>query len=93
MIRTYKDSETKKIYDGIYSKKLPSDIQNVARRKLRMVDAARDIADLRIPPGNRLEQLYGDLEGYWSIRINDQYRVIFVFEEGGADNVQITDYH
>ncbi len=93
MIRSFKDSETRQVYNGFFSKKLPSDIQSVARRKLRMVDAARAITDLRIPPGNRLEQLHGDLEGYWSIRINDQYRVIFMYEDGGADNVQITDYH
>ena len=57
------------------------------------MDAAKAITDLRIPPSNRLEQLHGDLEGYWSIRINDQFRIIFTFEEGGANNVQITDYH
>ena len=93
MIRSFTDSETKLIYDGFFSRKLQADIQSVARRKLRMIDAAKTVKDLRIPPGNRLEQLHGDLEGYWSIRINDQFRVIFIFDEGGADHVQITDYH
>ena len=65
----------------------------VARRKLRMIAAAKEVKDLRIPPGNNLEQLAGNLAGLWSIRINDQWRIVFTFENGGADNVRITDYH
>ena len=68
-------------------------IQNVARRKLRMIEAAKVVEDLRIPPGNRLEKLVGNLDGCYSIRINDQWRIIFKFENGGAENVRITDYH
>ena len=68
-------------------------IQNVARRKLRMIEAAKVVEDLRIPPGNRLEKLAGNLDGCYSIRINDQWRIVFKFENGGAENVRITDYH
>ena len=68
-------------------------IQNVARRKLRMIEAAKVVEDLRIPPGNRLEKLVGNLDGCYSIRINDQWRIVFKFENGGAENVRITDYH
>ncbi|MBO4278678.1 MAG: type II toxin-antitoxin system RelE/ParE family toxin [Spirochaetales bacterium] len=75
------------------SRKLPYDIQNVARRKLRMITAARIVEDLRIPPGNRLEKLSGDLTGFYSIRINDQWRIVFKFENGGAEDVGIKDYH
>lgn len=93
MIRSFGDIDTELISNGTRSRKLPQDIQNVARRKLRMIEAASDINDLRVPPGNRLEQLSGNLEGFWSIRINDQWRVVFEFKNGGADNVKITDYH
>lgn len=68
-------------------------IQNVARRKLRMIEAAKVVEDLRISPGNRLEKLVGNLDGFYSIRINDQWRIVFKFENGGAENVRITDYH
>ena len=68
-------------------------IQNVARRKLRMIEAAKVVEDLRIPPGNRLEKLVGNLDGFYSIRINNQWRIVFKFENGGAENVRITDYH
>ena len=93
MIETFDNQETELVYNGIQSKKLPPSIQNVARRKLRMIAAAKQVRDLRIPPGNRLESLYDNLEGFWSIRINDQWRIIFQFENGGAKNVEITDYH
>ena len=72
---------------------LPPTIHNVARRKLRMIAAAKEVKDLRIPPGNKFEQLAGTLAGLWSIRINDQWRIVFAFENGGAENVRITDYH
>ena len=91
MIETFGDKETELIYNGTQSKKLPPTIQNVARRKLRMIAAAKQVRDLRIPPGNRLESLYDDLDGFWSIRINDQWRIIFQFENGGAKNVEIID--
>ena len=93
MIRPFGDIDTELISMGTRSRKLPQDIQNVARRKLRMIEAANEINDLRVPPGNRLEQLSGNLEGFWSIRINDQWRVVFEFKNGGADNVKIADYH
>ena len=93
MIHSFSDSETASVYNGIQSRKLPYDIQNVARRKLRMIAAARIVEDLRIPPGNRLEKLSGDLTGFYSIRINDQWRIVFKFENGGADIVGIKDYH
>lgn len=93
MIHSFIDSETESIYNGIQSRKLPYGIQNVARRKLRMIAAARIVEDLRIPPGNRLEKLSGDLNGFYSIRINDQWRIVFKFENGGAEDVGIKDYH
>jgi len=93
MIRSFDDIETESIYKGNKSKKLPMTIQNVARRKLRMIEAAKLVEDLRIPPGNRLEKLVGSLDGFYSIRINDQWRIVFKFENGGAENVRITEYH
>lgn len=93
MINSFADSETELICSGKQSRKLPSTIQNTARRKLRMIAAAKAVEDLRIPPGNRLEKLSGDLKGFYSIRINDQWRIIFKFENGGAENVRIEDYH
>ena len=82
-----------KVKEEKRSKKIPPTIQNVARRKLRMLEAAKVIEDLRIPPGNHLEKLVGDLDGLYSIRINEQWRIVFKFENGGAENVRITDYH
>ena len=93
MIRSFDDSEAESISKGVRIKKLPPTIQNVDRRKLRMIEAAKVVEDLRIPPGNRLEKLVGDLDGLYSIRINDQWRIVFKFENGGAENVRITDYH
>ena len=93
MIRSFEDRETKKIFAGERSAKIPSDLQNVIRRKLRMLDAAVSREDLRIPPSNHLEKLQGDLNGYSSIRVNDKYRIIFKWNEGGADHVRVTDYH
>ena len=93
MIRSFDDREAESIGKGNKSKKLPMTIQNVARRKLRMIEAAKVVEDLRIPPGNRLEKLVGNLDGCYSIRINDQWRIVFKFENGGAENVRITDYH
>lgn len=93
MIRTFADGETELIFSGTKSRKLPPEIQNAARRKLRMIYAAKTVDDLRIPPGNRLEKLSGNLGGYFSVRINDQWRIVFRFEDGGAENVGIQDYH
>jgi proteic killer suppression protein len=93
VIETFGDSETERIYLGERSKKLPADIQAVARRKLRMIHQARGIRDLSIPPGNRLEALKGNLKGFWSVRINQQWRVIFRWEDGSKHEVSIVDYH
>ena len=93
MIRSFGDKETEKVWNGQYSKKLPTDIQPNARRKLRMINNAQDINDLRIPPGNKLEKLIGDLAGFWSIRVNKQWRIIFKWEGNDAYLVQIMDYH
>lgn len=90
MIRSFRDQTTKAAFDGRAGTAAPL---KVARRKLRMVHAARDIRDLRVPPGNRLERLSGDREGQYSIRINDQYRVCFEWRDGDAYDVEIVDYH
>jgi proteic killer suppression protein len=92
MIRSFGDKETKKIWEGIVSKKLPFDIQNVARRKLRMINSSQDINDLRIPPANRLEKLKGNLSSNYSIRINNQWRIIFEWKNDDAYEVKILDY-
>jgi toxin HigB-1 len=93
MIQSFADGETELIWQGRRSRKLASDMQTVALRKLRLLHAARVLADLRVPPGNRLETLKGDRAGQWSIRINDQWRICFVWEEGGPSRVEIVDYH
>jgi len=93
VIKTFKDDETKKIYQRQRSRKLPADIQQVALRKLRMINNAISINDLRVPPANRLEKLSGNRAGQWSIRINDQWRVCFWWEGSDASDVEITDYH
>jgi proteic killer suppression protein len=93
VIKSFKDSETEKIYSRERSRKLPSNIQQVALRKLRMINNARGINDLRIPPANRLEKLSGSRLGQYSIRINDQWRVCFAWKNGDAIDVEITDYH
>jgi proteic killer suppression protein len=93
MIRSFADRETELIWQGRRSRKLPGDIQGIALRKLRLLHAARSLQDLRVPPGNRLEALKGSRAGEWSIRINDQWRICFVWEEGGPRDVEIVDYH
>jgi proteic killer suppression protein len=93
VIKNFSNKETEKIWNGIQSKKLPSEIQNVARRKLRMINNAQNITDLRIPPANHLEKLSGNLSGLYSIRINNQWRIIFNWENDNAYEVQIIDYH
>jgi proteic killer suppression protein len=93
MIKSFKDKETKKIYRQEVSRKIPRDIQQVAIRKLRMLNNAKNIIDLRIPPANRLEKLSGSRAGQHSIRINDQWRICFTWKSGEAFEVEITDYH
>lgn len=93
MIKSFKNRETEKVYSREVSKKLPTDIQQVALRKLRMINNAKNINDLRIPPANRLEKLSGNREGQYSIRINDQWRICFIWQDGDAHDVEITDYH
>jgi len=95
MIISFLDKETEKIYNQQFSKKIPVNIQKVALRKLMMIDAAEQLSDLRIPPANHLESLNGKYVGKWSIRINDQWRIIFVPHDGGRNytDVGIVDYH
>ncbi len=93
MIENFGDPETEKIWDGTQSRKLPFDMQNVARRKLRMVNNAQNINDLRVPPANHLEKLSGSLSAFYSIRINKQWRLIFIWKNNQAFEVQIVDYH
>jgi proteic killer suppression protein len=93
MIKSCKDKETEKIFARQRSRKLPQDIQQVAYRKLRMLNNAVHLNDLRIPPANRLEKLSGDREGQHSIRINDQWRIFFDWSDGDAFHVEIVDYH
>jgi len=93
VIKNFKDDETQKIYQRQCLRKLPPDIQQVALRKLRMINNSISINDLRVPPANRLEKLSGNRAGQWSIRINDQWRVCFRWEGSDALDVEITDYH
>jgi toxin HigB-1 len=93
MIQNFKDKETEKIFELRRSRKLPSDIQQVALRKLRMLNRSQTLQDLRVPPANRLERLVGDREGQYSIRVNDQWRICFEWQDGDALNVEIVDYH
>jgi len=93
MILSFGSKETELIWNGIQSKKLPVEIQNVGRRKLRMLNNAQTISDLRIPPSNHLEKLTGNLNEFYSIRVNLQWRLIFIWDEGNASQVEIVDYH
>jgi proteic killer suppression protein len=93
MIISFGNSETEQVWIGDRVKKLPMEIQNIGRRKLRMLNNSVDIADLRIPPANRLEKLSGKLKDFYSIRINDQWRIIFKWNAGNAFEVEIIDYH
>jgi len=93
MIKSFKDKETEKIFDRQVSRKLPRDIQQVALRKLRMINRAKRLNDLRVPPNNRLEKLKRNRSGQYSIRINDQWRICFIWEEPDAYGVEIVDYH
>lgn len=93
MIVSFGSKETEKIWNGQRVSKIPWTVQEVGRRKLRMINNSIDIADLRIPPANRLEKLSGNLKHYYSIRINDQWRVVFKWSAGNASEVEILDYH
>lgn len=93
MIRIFADEETEMIWDGERSKKLPPDIQDRALVRLRMINRAKTLDDLRNPPSNRLHALKDDRAGQHSISINKQWRICFVWRDGGADGVEITDYH
>ncbi|MBR4782059.1 MAG: type II toxin-antitoxin system RelE/ParE family toxin [Lachnospiraceae bacterium] len=93
MIKTFADKETQKIYNQVFSKKLPHDIQSIALRKLIMMNNAVGLNDLRVPPSNHLEALSGDRKGQYSIRINDQYRICFIEDNNNFYNVEIVDYH
>ena len=93
MIRNFKDKESEKIWNQEYSKKLPRNMQPLALRKMILIHRAVDINDLRIPPGNRLEQLSGNRKGQYSIRINKQWRICFRWMDNNAFDVEITDYH
>lgn len=93
MIISFRSKETEKIWNGVRVKKLPIEIQNVGRRKLRMLNNSQDVADLRIPPSNGLEKLTGNLKEFYSIRINKQWRIIFIWNNGNASEIEIVDYH
>ena len=93
MIDSFADKRTAAIFQGLEVRRLPREIQDTARRKLKIIDAALSIDSLRVPPGNRLETLKGDREGQWSIRINGQWRICFRWKDGNALDVEIADYH
>lgn len=93
MLVSFGDKYTKKIWDGERVKHLSTDIQKIARRKLRMLNNSQDLTDLQIPPSNRLEKLKGNFKDFYSIRINNQWRIIFKWNNGNADCVEIIDYH
>jgi proteic killer suppression protein len=93
VIQGFRDRETEQVWRGQVARRLPPDIQRVARRKLRMLNNAKTLDDLRVPPANRLERLKGSRSGQYSIRVNDQWRVCFAWERGNARDVEIVDYH
>lgn len=93
MINSFKCHDTQKIFDGVRSRKFPADIQTRSRRRLDMLDAAENLDDLRIPPGNHLEKLSGNRASQYSIRINDKYRICFEWIDNKSENVEIVDYH
>jgi len=93
MIKTFADKETAHVYKQEFSRRLPNTIQKVALRKLMLIDNAKCLEDLRVPPNNHLEQLVGDRKGQYSVRINDQWRVCFTEKDGHFYNVEIVDYH
>jgi proteic killer suppression protein len=93
MIKSFGNAETELVWTGSFARRLPQDIQGVARRKLRMLNNATSLNDLRAPPANRLEALKGSRAGQYSIRVNDQWRVCFKWRDGNAEGVELVDYH
>lgn len=93
MIKSFKDRDSQKVFEGKYSKKVPKDLTRTAERKLRILNRAESLDDLRIPPGNRLEALKGNRKDQWSIRVNDQFRICFAWKETDAYDVELIDYH
>ena len=93
MLKSFGSKETEKIWNGVRSSKIPPEIQKIGRRKLRMINNSINLNDLRIPPSNRLEKLSGNMKEYYSIRINDQWRIMFKWQAGHAFEVEIIDYH
>lgn len=93
MIKTWASKETEKIWHGYFSRKFPQPIQPIVRRKLRMINSAQDTNDLLAPPDNRLEKLKGEFNDFWCIRVNDQWRIIFKWENNHAYEIELIDYH
>jgi len=93
MVSSFGDKETNKIWNGERIKGFSTEIQEIGRRKLRMLNNSQNLTDLKVPPSNRLEKLKGDLKEFYSIRINDQYRIVFKWKNGNAEDVKIVDYH
>ncbi len=93
MILSFGSKDTERIWNGEWVKKIPNEVQQTGRRKLRMLNNSQNLTDLRVPPSNRLEKLSGNLKSYYSIRINDQWRIIFKWDNGNAAEAEITDYH
>ncbi|MDE2311109.1 MAG: type II toxin-antitoxin system RelE/ParE family toxin [Betaproteobacteria bacterium] len=93
MIKSFADKATAAVFSGQLIRRLPHEVQVMARRELKLIDAVSRIKELRVPPGNRLEMLGGDRSGQWSIRINNQWRICFSWKDGHANDVEIVDYH
>lgn len=93
VIQTFAEKDTERVWQRVHVRKLGPDLQRIANRKLLILDAAETINDLRVPPGNRLEQLQGNRKGQHSIRVNDQWRICFTWTPAGPIDVEITDYH
>ena len=93
MIKSFGDNETEKVWQGRVSRKRPIQIQQIVRRKLRMLNNSMNLGDLRVPPANRLEKLKGKLKGHYSIRVNDKWRLVFKWQNGHSYEVELTDYH
>jgi proteic killer suppression protein len=93
MLTSFGNKDTQKIWEGERVKVLPAEIQEIARRKLRMLNNSQNLTDLMIPPSNQLEKLKGTLKNFYSIRVNDQWRIIFKWNNGNAEEVELIDYH
>jgi toxin HigB-1 len=93
MITSFGTKETEKIWNGDRVKNLPQEIQQIGRRKLRMLNNSQNLIDLKVPPSNKLEKLSGKMSGFYSIRINDQWRIVFKWDDGNSSDVTIMDYH